>query len=88
MSFIRFLVKFFLLIYPPPERSTISSLPLTHVLSFPLGFSLSLSLSLRGHAAVSFLMWTKDPSHGGHKIWIRVKRILSAVAAAVVDRQE
>jgi hypothetical protein len=34
-----------------------------------------------------FLMWTKDPSHGGHKIWIRVKRILSAVAA-VVDRQE
>jgi hypothetical protein len=50
--------------------------------------SLSLSLSLRGHAAVSFLMWTKDPSRGGHKIWIRVKRILSAVAAAVVDRQE
>jgi hypothetical protein len=33
-------------------------------------------------------MWTKDPSRGGHKIWIRVKRILSAVAAAVVDRQE
>jgi hypothetical protein len=33
-------------------------------------------------------MWTKDPSHGGDKIWIRVKRILSAVAAVVVDRQE
>lgn len=50
--------------------------------------SLFLSLSLAGHAAVLFLMWTKDPSHGRHKIWIRVKRILSADAALVVDRQE
>jgi hypothetical protein len=66
MSFIIFGEVFFLFIYPPPGRSTISSLAITHVLSFPLGFCLSLALCLSLRACSSFVF---DVDQGSITCW-------------------